>query len=161
LSKKIFSIHARKNIGWKMSFYLFIAISFDCNIVCKNIVCKNIVCKNIVCKNIVCKNIECINIVCKNIVCKNIVCKNIECINIVCKNIVCKNIVCKNIVFKNIVCDAGPIENKKTRRLWFSYFIFSNVCNFSTSCLNYLFLILPRTDLIREKNNFTKMNPIL
>jgi len=27
-----------------MSFYLFIAISFYLNIVCKNIVCKNIVC---------------------------------------------------------------------------------------------------------------------
>jgi len=40
VQKEIFSIHTGKNIGWKMSFYLFIAIYFYLNIVCKNIVCE-------------------------------------------------------------------------------------------------------------------------
>jgi len=36
-----YSLHTGKiNIGGKMSFYLFIAISFYLNIVCKNIVCE-------------------------------------------------------------------------------------------------------------------------
>jgi len=31
----IFNSHRKKNIGWKMSFYLFIAISFYLNILCE------------------------------------------------------------------------------------------------------------------------------
>ncbi len=38
--KNHFNSHRKKNIGGKMSFYIFIAISFYLNIVRKNIVCE-------------------------------------------------------------------------------------------------------------------------